>query len=143
MLTEEIADPGATSPSELREEYLAAVARAIADVGAERVAADTDLPPARVDAIAAGTAGAVTLEETAAVLACAPDYPAADDYLLELRDHLMLEMSSAVVDVDDLTRGIESDLDPKEIQQKVEGRRGMTLSEYARIAHYLASENPW
>jgi len=143
MLTEEIADPAGTSPPELRARYLEALTGVVADVGVDEVAAQTDLSAERVAAIAAGDASAVTLSEAASVLGCSPAYPDADDYLLEVRDHLMLGMSSAIVDVDTLRRDVETDLDAKELQQQVEGRRDMTLAEYARVVHYLASENPW
>ncbi|QLC33758.1 hypothetical protein EFA46_005955 [Halarchaeum sp. CBA1220] len=143
MLTEEIADPEATSPTELRTRYLAALTAVTEERGVDAVAGETDLPAERVEAIVAGDADDVTLEEATALLACSPDYPSAEDYLLEVRDHLMLQMSSAVVDVDSLRRGIETELDAKELQQKVEGRRAMSLSEYARVTQYLASENPW
>lgn len=143
MLTDEIADPEATAPADLREQYLAALTAVVEERGVEAVVAETDLDEARVEAVLSGDADDVTLDEAAAVLACSPDYPEADDYLLELRDHLMLQMSSAVVDVESLRRGIETDLDAKELQQKVEGRREMTLDEYARVTRHLAAENPW
>ncbi|MFB6077348.1 MAG: DUF5791 family protein [Halarchaeum sp.] len=143
MLTEPIADPADTTPAALRTQYLAALTAVVESVGAAEVAAETELSRERVDELASDDPGAVTLAEAAAVLSCSPDYPGADDVLLEVRDHLMLEMSSAVVDVDALKRGVDTDLDAKELQQKVEGRREMTLEEYARVVHYLATENPW
>jgi len=143
MLTEPIAAPADTTPAALRTQYLATIAAVVEDVGAAEIAAETDLSRERVDELASDDPGAVTLAEAAAVLSCSPDYPSAEDVLLEVRDHLMLEMSSAVVDVDALKRGVETDLDAKELQQKVEGRREMTLDEYARVVHYLATENPW
>jgi len=142
MLTEEIADPAATTPEALRTQYLAALTAVVEERGIEAVAAETELSTERVEAIL-DDPDAVTVAEATAVLSCSPDYPAADDYLLEVRDHLMLQMSSAVVDIGALRRGIETDLDPKELQQKVEGRREMTLTEYARVIHHLAVENPW
>ncbi|GGN13906.1 DUF5791 family protein [Halarchaeum nitratireducens] len=142
MLTEEIADPAATAPEALRTQYLAALTAVIEERGIEPVAAETDLSTERVEVIL-DNPDDVTLAEAAAVLSCSPDYPAADDYLLEVRDHLMLQMSSAVVDIGALQRAIDTDLDPKVLQQKVEGRREMTLAEYARVVHHLAVENPW
>ncbi|GGM68327.1 hypothetical protein J2752_002089 [Halarchaeum rubridurum] len=142
MLTDEIAEPEATAPESLRTQYLAALTAVVEERGAEAVAAETDLSAERVAAVV-DDPDSVTLAEAAAVLSCSPDYPAADDYLLEVRDHLMLQMSSAVVDIGALQRAIETDLDPKELQQKVEGRREMTLAEYARVVRHLAVENPW
>ncbi|GAA0293086.1 DUF5791 family protein [Halarchaeum salinum] len=142
MLTADIAEPEATSPEALRTQYLGALTAVLEGRGTEAVAAETDLTAERIAALL-DDPDAVTVEETAAVLSCSPDYPAAEDYLLEIRDHLMLQMSSAVVDVGSLQRAIETDLDAKALQQKVEGRREMTLEEYARVVHHLAVENPW
>ena len=47
-------------------------------------------------------------------------------------------MSSAMLNVDQIAADVEGDLDPKEVQGKVEGRHPMTLAEYARLHHYVA-----
>jgi hypothetical protein len=47
------------------------------------------------------------------------------------------------MDVDALASGLDDDMDPKEIQQKIEGRAPMTLAEYARIVRYIQAENPY
>lgn len=145
MFTEEIADPEAVTPEEVREEYEATLATVVDAYGVDAAAADTDLDGDRLAAIRDGEATEITTEEAAEVLALADDWPPAEDLLYELQDHVMLKMSSAVVDVDSLASEVEfeSDLDAKEIQQRIEGRHPMTLGEYARIHHYLASENPW
>ncbi|MFB6198550.1 MAG: DUF5791 family protein, partial [Halobacteriaceae archaeon] len=36
----------------------------------------------------------------------------------------------------------DDDLDPKEIQQKIEGRQPLLLREYAQINHSIARKNP-
>jgi len=96
-----------------------------------------------LDALAAGESPELTVEEAAGVLGTSDDYPVAEDLLLEVRDHLMLQMSSAVMDVEALASGLDDDYDAKEIQQKLEGRQPMTLAEYARIHRYVAAENPY
>ena len=63
----------------------------------------------------------------------------ADTILAEVRNHLLLEMSSAMLDVDAVAGGIDADLDPREVQAKIEGRHPMTLAEYARLHHFIAS----
>lgn len=142
MLTAELADPETTTPAEIRERYAETLSAVVAERGVAAVADESGLDRERVEAAARGDPD-VTLAEAAAVLACSSEYPDPEDYLLEVRDHLMLQMSSAVVDIDALRRGIETDLDAKELQQKVEGRREMTLAEYARVTRFLAAENPW
>lgn len=143
MLAEEIQDPEAVTPREVRAEYEAALLRVVEDHGVEAVAAESGVDEDRLAALADGDAPTFTVEEAAGVLAVSDDWPAAEDILLEVRDNLMLQMSSAVMDVEALASGLDVDLDPKEIQQKIEGRQSMTLAEYARIYRHIASENPY
>lgn len=143
VLTDTIADPEAVSADEVRAEYEAALVTVVEEYGVSTVADETGLTEDRVAAIHDGDAADVTTEEAAEILAVTEDWPDAETFLLELQDHVMLEMSSAVVDVDGLADGIDDDLDPKEVQQKIEGRQPMTLAEYAQIHRYLAEQNPW
>lgn len=143
MLYEELADPAATSPAELRREYERELASVVESVGAETVAERTDLGRERAESLAAGEGPRVTVEEAAAVLALSDEWPDAETIVLETRDHVMLQMSSAIVDVDALEGALDGDLDARALQQKIEGRQPMTLEEYARIHHHLASENPY
>lgn len=55
----------------------------------------------------------------------------------ELLDQLLIEMTTAVVDVDSLAGRIALDLSGKELQQRIEGRAPMTLREYALIRHAI------
>lgn len=143
MLADEIQDPEAVTSGEVRAEYEAALASAVEDAGVDEAAAASGVDTAKLDALLAGESPELTLKEAAAVLAVSDDWPDAEGLLLEVRDNLMLQMSSAVMDVDALASGLDGDLDPKEIQQKIEGRQPMTLAEYARIYRHIASENPY
>ncbi len=143
MLTDEIKDPETTSPDALRERYEREVADAVETVGESEAADATDVDRSRLDALADGESPQFTLSEAASLLALADDAPDAEGILAEVRDHLMLQMSSAVVDVDALAAGLGGDLDPKELQQKIEGRQPMTLDEYARVHRFVAAENPF
>ncbi|MFB6077068.1 MAG: DUF5791 family protein, partial [Candidatus Nanohaloarchaea archaeon] len=58
----------------------------------------------------------------------------------EARDILLMGMTAAVVDVDRLASAIDGEMEPKEIQQKVEGRQDMTVAEYARLHHELEAQ---
>jgi transcriptional regulator with XRE-family HTH domain len=143
MLTEPVADAESIAGGELLARYEARLAELIAQRGAEEVAESSGLDPETVADIEAGNGADYTVEDAAAVLALADDYPDAEGVLLELRDHLMLQMSSAVLDVDALAAGLDGELSAREIQQKIEGRQPMTLAEYAEIHRFVAAENPY
>jgi len=57
----------------------------------------------------------------------------------EVRDALLLGMSAAMLDVDRVAAEVDGDVDPKEIQGMIEGRHPMTLVEYARLRHHIAT----
>lgn len=138
MLSEPIEAPAETSPAELLADYEAALAEVVADLGADRVADATGLDRAVVDAMAAGDAADVDLRDVAAVLALREGSADAATILTEVRDHLLLSMTGAMLTVDRVAADVDGDLDPKEIQAMVEGRHPMTLDEYARIHHFVA-----
>ncbi|WP_336034836.1 DUF5791 family protein [Halobacterium yunchengense] len=143
MLADELEDPEAVTPGEVRAEYEAALAAVVEAEGVDAVAEASGVEAERLEALLAGESPAFTVEEAARVLAASDDWPDAESLLLEVRDNLMLQMSSAVMDVEALASGLDGDLDPKEVQQKIEGRQPMTLAEYAAIYRHVASENPY
>lgn len=120
---------------EARKRYAAELQVVVEEVGAGTAAAETALDPDTIDAVASGNVEAVSrihIAEVAAILALL-DGRDADAILAAGRDELLLAMTSAVTDVEELAAGLEMDLDPKEVQAKLEGRFPMTLSEYARL----------
>lgn len=139
MLYDDIEDPRSTSPEQLRADYAAELADQIESEGVDAVADESGVNRETVATIAAGEAETVQLEDAAAIQATAPDAPPADDILLEVRDELLMGMTTAVLDVDTIGAEMESELDGKQIQQKIEGREPMTLAEFARIRHFIAS----
>jgi len=143
MLAEPIQDAETVDPETLRERYEADLADVVSEAGVDRAAEAADIDPARAEAAAAGDAADLTVEEVADLLALSADSPDSEAVLAEVRDHIMLQMSSAVLDVDALEAGLDSELSARDIQQKIEGRQPMTLAEYARIHHFVASENPY
>lgn len=143
MFTEAIADPEETTDEAVRADYEATLAAVVEAGSIDAVAAESGVDSEVLDALAAGESPELTVEEAAGVLGTSDDYPAAEDLLLEVRDHLMLQMSSAVMDVEALASGLDDDYDAKELQQKLEGRQPMTLAEYARFHRYIAAENPY
>jgi hypothetical protein len=143
VFTDDIADPEGTTDEAVRRDYEATLAGVVEAEGVDAVAADSGVDPEALDALAAGDSPELTVEDAAGILGASDDYPAADDLLLEVRDHLMLQMSSAVMDVEALASGLDDDYDSTELQQKLEGRQPMTLAEYARVHRHLAAENPY
>lgn len=140
MLRGEIDAAGAAGPDALLDAYRTALRETVDRVGAETVAAETGLDRDRIDSLVDGDVGAMTLTDAAAIIGADPDRPAADTVAAEARDVLLLGMTTAVVDVDTLSSSLDGSMEPKEIQQKLEGRHPMTLREYATV-HYELREH--
>jgi hypothetical protein len=132
---------GDRSPDELRAAYEAYLADRLEEVGLETAVAETDLDRAALEALQGGEAGDWGLDEAAELLAVA-DGVSADVLAAEARDILLMGMTTAVMDVEALASAIDESMEAKAIQQKIEGRRGMTLAEYAVLHHQLEAETP-
>jgi len=139
MLRAEFPEAGTQSPAELLSAYGSVLAETVDSVGVESVVESIGLDRQTVDGVADGDVGNVELGDAAAVLAADPDRPDAETIQAEAQDILLLGMTTAVLDVESLASGIDNDLEPKEIQQKIEGRYPMTLSEYAVLHSYIES----
>jgi hypothetical protein len=140
MLRGEFMSAGELSESELRAAYDDLLAKTIAAVGVDEVAAQTDVDRETLEAIRAGEQPSLTLDVAASILATDTDRPGADDIAAEARDILLMGMSIAVLDVEALASGLDDELEPKEIQGKAEGRYPMTLDEYAQLHRYIEAE---
>ena len=138
MLYEEIDDPESVTPADLREGYVDELAVAVEAVGVDEVVATTNLDRDLIEAVLAGETPDMNLSDAAAILACQPDAPDQESILLEVRDHLLMGMSIAVMDVEVLAGELNDVLSAKKLQQKIEGRAPMTLDEYATIHHAIA-----
>ncbi|TKX78206.1 hypothetical protein EXE53_22420 [Halorubrum sp. SD626R] len=121
-----------TAP-ELRSAFAAALREAAAEAGRTRLTSDLGLDAASVDAALDGDVDELTVADGAAVLALSDDRDA-DVAVAELRDHLLMGMTTAVLDVDTIAAGIDADLTGQEVQQALEGRAAMTVGELAEIA---------
>ena len=120
------------SPSSLESGYATLLSDALDTIGAERVA-DAGVEPDTIETIEAGEVSDVTLTEAAAVLGASDDFPAADAIIFETRDHLLMGMTTAVLDVDTLAAAVSLDLTGQELQQAIEGRTPLTLGQLAAI----------
>ena len=141
MLLDPIADPEGVSPADLYRDYLDALADEVASMGVEPAAERTGLDRATLESLVDGDRPDLSLDDACAILGATEDWPDAQTVELEVRDALMLGMSSAILDVDGLERELDLDLDAKMRQQKIEGRRPMTLREYVAVALVVEREN--
>ncbi|MFC7194294.1 DUF5791 family protein [Halosimplex aquaticum] len=139
MLRGEFESAGELSPEELRSAYGEALAETVEAVGADTVAERSGVDRDVVEAVAAGEEPELTLEAAAAILSTDPERPDGETLKMDALDMLLMGMTTAVVDVDAVATGLNDEMDPKEIQQKVEGRYPITLAEYAAIHHFLES----
>jgi len=129
------ADVDADSTAEATELYAAELRAIVEEVGTVEATAATDLDAAVVETVAGGdveAVGRMHLTEIARILALT-DGRDADAIVADARDELLLAMSTAVTDVERLAVALEAELDPKEIQAKMEGRYPMRLREYAAL----------
>ena len=137
MLYDAVANPGTISSDELRTAYEAEVTDAVASLGSATAADAAGVPE---DRLSNGVLS-LTLEQAAAILALTDGYPDADAIAWEFRDHLLMGMTSGILDVDTLAAEVELDLSGQEIQQAIEGRSPATLDELAAIHHAIAVRN--
>jgi hypothetical protein len=131
---------GELSPGPLRSEYEAALLETVETVGESALVSQSGLDEETIRALAADESPELTLEEAAAILGTDERYPDADTIEAEARDILLMGMSIAVLDVEAIAAGIDDELEPKEIQQKVEGRYPISLEEYAIVHSYIERE---
>lgn len=140
MLGGEVDARAAATPDELRASYEAALAETIESVGIEAVAERSGVSRETLEALLDGNAPELTVEEAAAILAADEGRPEPAAIAAEARDALLMGMTTAVIDVEALASELDAGLDPKELQQKIEGRHPMTLAEFAAVEHHLAGK---
>jgi hypothetical protein len=136
MFHDAVDDPGGHSADELYERYESLLIETVERVGAAEASERSDVDRATVDALLAGESPELTLEEAAALLALDAEEDPETIAALD-RDALLMGMTNAVVDVESLARGVDGDLEARELQAKVEGRFPMTLREFADVHRFL------
>jgi len=129
-VAEKHSDP---SPATLQTGYFDQLRTVVESAGTEQVAAESKIDADRLDALAAGDDPTLTVEEAAGILAVSEENPDSEAIVFEVRDHLLLGMTTAVLDVDTIAANVEVDLTGQEVQQTIEGRIEMTLEELAAI----------
>ncbi|MFB6133032.1 MAG: DUF5791 family protein [Halanaeroarchaeum sp.] len=143
MLLDPIDEPEDLTAADLHDAYLDALADVVSNVGVEAAAGRTGLDAGLLASLTNGDRPDLSLDDACAILALTDSWPDADAVRFEIRDSIMLGMSSAVMDVDSLERELDGDLDARTIQQKIEGRRPMSLAEYAAVALTIERENDY
>ncbi|ELZ74329.1 hypothetical protein C455_17811 [Haloferax larsenii JCM 13917] len=137
MLYDAVEQPGAVSADELRAAYEDELRAAVETVGADAAAAAADVSE---QALSNGMLE-LTLEQAAEILALTDENPDADAIVWEFRDHLLMGMTTGILDVDSLASAVDLDLNGQEVQQAIEGRTSVTLNELAAIHHAIAVRN--
>lgn len=132
MLYDACGDPEGATRGDLLAAYGEELAGVVVEVGVGEAVEATGLDRGTVEAIAAGEVADLRLADAATVLALVEDAPP-EDLAFEVRDHLMMEMVTAILDVDTIAANIEPDLTGQEVQQALEGRTRLTLGELAAI----------
>ena len=140
MLRATFPDAGEQSPEALLGAYESVLGATIESVGIDTVVESTGLDRDTVEAVADGEAADCSLEDAAAILGADPERPHPDSIQAEAQDILLMGMTTAVMDVESLASGIDTQLEPKEIQQKIEGRHPITLMEYAVLHSHIESQ---
>ncbi|RLM94449.1 hypothetical protein D3D02_00220 [Halobellus sp. Atlit-38R] len=141
MLYDAAEEPATLTPEALREAYEAQLRAVVTDVGVETAAADSGVDADTVEALADGTVPDLSVADAAAILALDEARPDAEAIVLELRDHLLMAMTTGVVDVDTIAANVDLGLSGQEVQQALEGRTTMTLEQLAAIQQFLAERN--
>ncbi|SEH11971.1 hypothetical protein SAMN04487967_0596 [Natronorubrum sediminis] len=130
------------SPAGLREEYLEDLRSIVNQHGVETVVEATDVDENAADAIHDGDDPDLLLSDVAQIHSLEPDEPAPDELVTIACEHLLLGMSTAVLDVDAIESELALELDAKEIQQKLEQRSPMTLEEFVHIQYVIVDGAP-
>lgn len=138
MLTEPV-DVEATDPVALHGRYLAALGSIVDDVGAMEVAEKTGIDVGRLEMLP-DEDPALTLRDACAIIGTSGSVSNADTLARDARDHLVVRMSSAILDVDSLASGLEADVEPRDYRRMIEGHTEILLRQYARIYHRVESE---
>jgi hypothetical protein len=138
MIHDAVEDPASHSPAELRAAYETRLRTVVETHGVDAVADATGVDADRLADLVDGGSPELTVEEAAAVLGVEPDVDA-EVVVYELRDHLLMGMTTGVLDVDTLASEVDADLTGQEVQQAIEGRIPMTLAQLAELQRAIAA----
>ena len=135
-------DADEPTATELLAAFESLVSEAAAGVETDRLVGGIGLSEANAGAVRDGDIGALPLSDAAAVLAAANPDRDADAVVAAVRDHLLMGMATAVLDVDAIAAKIDADLTGQEVQQALEGRTALTLGQLAEILAVIERRKP-
>lgn len=130
------------SPAALRAEYEDDLRAVVDRHGPDTVADRTDVDRETAEALLEGDSPDLTLAEAAQIQSLDDGEPEPDEMVTIACEHLLLGMTTAVLDVDAVEGELAIDMDAKEVQQKIEQRAPMSLEEFVHIQYVIADGNP-
>lgn len=139
MFHEQRTDVDGLSPADLRAEYDADLRAAVEGVGVAAAAEATDVDEERLETLVDGGSPDLALQEAAAIQALAEGTADADTLYEMACEHLLLGMTTGVMDVDAVASELTIDLVGKEVQQKIERRAPFAFDEFVHVQHVIAS----
>ncbi|WP_144924900.1 DUF5791 family protein [Halorubrum salsamenti] len=134
-------DTGEVTAATLLASFETLVSEAVAEAGRDRIAEEAGLDGHVLDTATDGDVAGIRLEDGAAIVAV-PTGRDGDTVVAEVRDHLLMGMATAVLDVDAIAAAIDADLTGQEVQQALEGRAPMTLGQLAEIMAVIERRKP-
>ncbi|OSO97395.1 hypothetical protein B9H04_13225 [Halorubrum ezzemoulense DSM 17463] len=135
-------DADEPAAAELLAAFETLVTEAASGVDGDRLVGEVGLTEADASAVRDGDVAALSLADAAAVLAAAEPGRDTDAIVAEVRDHLLMGMATAVLDVDAIAARIDADLTGQEVQQALEGRTRLTLGQLAEILAVIERRKP-
>ncbi|MFB6352926.1 MAG: DUF5791 family protein [Halobacteriales archaeon] len=145
VLHDAVEDPAGRTVADVLAAHAQQLAAAIASVGVAEAAEAAGCPVERIDAIADGDVDAVgdlDLEAAARLLALPADASAAEAIAAEAREALLFGMTAGVLSVDVVAVEAPIDVEPREVQAMLEGRRPMSLREYVALQRVIEGASP-
>lgn len=107
--------------------------------GVETVAGETTVSRGQIAAIQQGAECGLTVADAAAILGVAETDGDGAVRRLDFRDTLLVWMSEAVLDVEDLAAEL-GDTDPTALRDRIDGREPFSLQEYASVVAIVETE---
>ncbi|WP_435317477.1 DUF5791 family protein [Haloarchaeobius sp. TZWSO28] len=145
MFHEQRMDVSGLSPADLEAEYAEDLAAVVDSVGIDTVVGSTGLDKSSVKRLAEGDLPEdFSLEEAAEVQSLADGVADPETVVTMACEHLLLGMTTGVMDIETVAADLDGslDLDPTEVQQKIERRAPMSFHEFVHIQHVIASKQP-
>ncbi|RQG88951.1 hypothetical protein EA462_11200 [Natrarchaeobius halalkaliphilus] len=130
------------SPDGLRAEYDADLQAALERDDPSAAGDAIDVDRTDIEALSAGESPDLSLEEAAEIQSLAEGTADPETIVTMACEHLLLGMSTAVLDVDAVESELDLELDAKEIQQKIERRAPMSFDEFVHIQYVIVDSVP-